>query len=744
MKLNLNLIALEGINSALVTPKVFAGIGTYRYNLVSHTGEWSNEIYQMLGRDPLLGPINLADPSQYLDEKQRMLLVELSLICIQTALPKQGLFKFKDENDNEHKVLMKFVPEADHSGIYNSIAGTMQDLNDLCATESLIPEKNESYLSLINHLDEVVFSLDIQGHGVFINPAWERFTNRSFASFIRHPFISFIYEEDRELYQSLFLDLITLRSPSVRQELRILKQDGEYLWVELHARNTINQSGFAAISGTLMNIDQRKEAEKIVFNQQLAIENAQEGIAVLDKNGRYLYLNRQHVELFGYASESELLGKTWDILYREDEIERINKNVFPQLLATGVLRFESRGTKKDGSAIYQSVCLTVLPDGGLICITDNITEQKKNEEELKEMALVASRTNLIVIISDASGVVTWVNDSFTQKTGYTLAEIVGQKTHVLLSGSETDQSTVDSIYEHLREGKDYQGEILSYDKNKKPIWFYIDVAPVRNEKGELVKFIAVESDITLKKQAEANILAAFNKERELSELKTQFIRMASHEFRTPMASIQTSMDVLKHYISNEKVQRGELLSVFDRHHSRIAHEIVRMAEIMNNVLLMGRLDAGKMVFNPVLTDLPEFFQSLIDEESLWRDGTAIQFQVEGQAVPMMIDRSFMTHILKNLLSNAFKYSGKNEVPKVELKFENTNFRLTVTDNGIGIPPLELKSLFQSFFRASNAEDVQGTGLGLVIIKQLTEMHFGTVSAESTLNKGSKFSILIPQ
>lgn len=744
MKDSPSLIATEVSNNAIDYQKIFAGIGTYRYNLVSHAGEWSSEIFKILGRDPLLGAINLANPNQYLDEKQRMFLVELSLLCIQTGVPKQGILKFRDENAQEHKVLMKFVPEADHLGIINSISGTMQDLSDLCETEAFIPEKNESYLSLINHLDEVVFSLDIQGQGVFINPAWEKLTNRSFAGFIRQPFITFIHEEDRELYQSHFLDLINLRTQTVRQELRILKQDGTFLWVELHARNTTNQSGFSAISGTLMNIDQRKEAEKIVFNQQLAIENAQEGIAVLDKDGKYLYLNHQHVELFGYSSESELLGKTWHVLYEEDEIERINESVFPQLLASGVLRFESRGVKKDGAAIYQSVCLTVLPDGGLICITENITEQKKNEEELKEMALVASRTNLIVIISDASGLITWVNDSFTQKTGYTLDEIIGKRTDVLLSGPNTDPSTVQNIYNHLLSGSDYQGEILSYDKYKNPIWFYIDVAPVRNEKGELVKFIAVESDITLKKEAEANILAAFNKEIELSELKTQFIRMASHEFRTPMASIQTSMDVLKHYVSNEKVQRGELISVFDRHHSRIAHEIVRMAEIMNNVLLMGRLDAGKMVFNPVVTDLHSFFQNLIDEESLWRDGAVIHFHVNGPSVPMLIDRSFMTHIFKNLLSNAFKYGAENEEPKVELEFENNHFRLSVSDKGIGIPPTELDSLFQSFYRASNAENVQGTGLGLVIIKQLTEMHFGTVSAESSLNEGSKFSILIPQ
>jgi signal transduction histidine kinase len=104
----------------------------------------------------------------------------------------------------------------------------------------------------------------------------------------------------------------------------------------------------------------------------------------------------------------------------------------------------------------------------------------------------------------------------------------------------------------------------------------------------------------------------------------------------------------------------------------------------------------------------------------------------------------MTHILKNLLSNAFKYGAKEEKPFVQLDFIDGHFKLSVSDNGIGIPESELNSLFQSFYRASNAEDVQGTGLGLVIIKQLTEMHNGTVSAESTLNRGSKFSILIPQ
>ena len=118
-----------------------------------------------------------------------------------------------------------------------------------------------------------------------------------------------------------------------------------------------------------MNIDQRKKAEMVVYNQRLAIENALEGIAVLDNQGRYVYLNKQHVVLFGYEEQQELLGKNWHMLYDEAEIARINTEVFPELMSKGLLRFESKGVKKDGTPIFQSVCLTALPDGGLICIT---------------------------------------------------------------------------------------------------------------------------------------------------------------------------------------------------------------------------------------------------------------------------------------------------------------------------------------------------------------------------------------
>ena len=264
-----------------------------------------------------------------------------------------------------------------------------------------------------------------------------------------------------------------------------------------------------------------------------------------------------------------------------------------------------------------------------------------------------------------------------------------------------------------------------------------------SEQGELKLVIGYGIDVTELKTAQKTVLELLEKERGLSDLKTQFIQMASHEFRTPMASIQTSMDILMHHIHKEDQEIEKLAPVFNRHHGRIEQEIGRITEIMNNILLMGRLDAGRMFFNPTENDISALIGSVVEEELYSHIGRSINFVVKGDAYWSNVDRSFISYMLKNLISNAFKYGRENEVPEVILEFESTGFKVKVVDHGIGIPEQEMKNLFQSFYRASNAENVQGTGLGLVIVKKLAEMHDGEVFGESLINEGSTFGFFIP-
>ena len=158
---------------------------------------------------------------------------------------------------------------------------------------------------------------------------------------------------------------------------------------------------------------------------------------------------------------------------------------------------------------------------------------------------------------------------------------------------------------------------------------------------------------------------------------------------------------------------------------------------------MGRLDAGRMNFNPIENDISALIASIVEEELLSHNGRSIRLQENGTPFNVNVDRSFIAYMLKNLISNAFKYGCEDETPEVILDFSEAGFKVTVIDHGIGIPQKEMDNLFQSFYRASNSENIQGTGLGLVIVKKLAEMHNGTVFGESEINKGSSFGFFIP-
>jgi PAS domain S-box-containing protein len=172
---------------------------------------------------------------------------------------------------------------------------------------------------------------------------------------------------------------------------------------------------------------------KNIPHHQIAIEQTQEGIAIVNVDQKFIYLNQAHVELFGYTSELELIGKTWHILYDHEEQTRIANEIFPNFDNQKSIRFESRGIKKDGTPIFQNVCLTRSQNGDIICSTHDITERKEQENRLKEIAIIAKVTTMMVLVTDKHGTITWVNKSFSQKTNWQAKEIIGQSILKILS-----------------------------------------------------------------------------------------------------------------------------------------------------------------------------------------------------------------------------------------------------------------------------------------------------------------------
>jgi len=493
------------------------------------------------------------------------------------------------------------------------------------------------------------------------------------------------------------------------------------------------------ILGYGLDITSIKNIESTLNKMSIAVKDAMDGIAVLDEKGKYIYVNEAHVKMFGYQHETDFIGNSWHMLYEKSEIERLESKIFPQIMTTGRWAGETRGILKNGQLVYQEISLTSLPDGGLICICRDKTKERNQKQRLERAAIVADNTSSVVIITDPQIKIQWVNKAFTDVTGYTLEDALG-KDPSFLHGPETDQKGLKKIFKRLMDKKGFSAEVLNYSKTGRKYWMQINTTPIFNEQKELVNFISVENDITQLKQAEENIKNSLQKEKELNELKSQFVSIASHEIRTPLASIQSSADLIKLFLDSNVVPKVKI----EKHLDKIESQISRLSTIMSNLLTVGRINLGKFDLHKNETDIENFVRNIITEFfSVTSDGRKVLFHVSGNKHKSHIDKVLMSQVLINLISNAIKYSIGKTNPEVSLEYQEEYFTIQVKDKGIGIPEDQHKNIFNSFFRANNVENIQGTGLGLVIVKKFVEMHKGKISFTSALGKGTTFKVKFP-
>jgi PAS domain S-box-containing protein len=246
---------------------------------------------------------------------------------------------------------------------------------------------------------------------------------------------------------------------------------------------------------------------------------------------------------------------------------------------------------------------------------------------------------------------------------------------------------------------------------------------------------AVINDITHRKQAEAELLRSLAREKELGQLKTNFVTTVSHEFRTPLGIIMSSAEILRDYL--------ERLEPEDRqqHLQSIHKSTRRMAELMEEVLVIGRLDSGKMDFQPRNLDLVTLCRRMVDEVLASTENVCpIQLKFNGDISEARADERLLQHIFTNLLANAVKYSEPGQPVEFTIDRQRTNVVFHVRDRGIGIPEADQSRLFQAFQRAQNVGQRPGTGLGLTIVKRCVEMHGGTISLESKAGEGTTVTV----
>jgi signal transduction histidine kinase len=227
---------------------------------------------------------------------------------------------------------------------------------------------------------------------------------------------------------------------------------------------------------------------------------------------------------------------------------------------------------------------------------------------------------------------------------------------------------------------------------------------------------------------------ALSKEKELGDLKSRFVSMASHEFRTPLSTILSSASLLAKYTLAEDQEKR------DRHILRIKSSVNNLTDILNEFLSLGKIEDGKVVANNVEFNIKDFVTSLCSEiTGILKKGQTLHYEHHGKNT-IFLDPALLKNILINLLSNAIKFSREEGVIGITTLLAGTQFEMRVKDTGIGISTEDQKHLFERFFRGNNVTNIQGTGLGLHIVSKYIELLNGNIAVESELEKGTEFII----
>ncbi len=564
---------------------------------------------------------------------------------------------------------------------------------------------------------------------------------------------------EAERIANTFSAVFTAQQPISGLENTNLHKDGHKVILETSGVPIFDADGnFRGYRGIDRDITERKQAEealRISENRLRAIIDAEpECVKLVAPDGTLLEINPAGRAMIEADNSEAVIGKSvYDLVAPEykQAYQALNDSVCQG--NKGKLEVEFIGCK--GKRIWMethAVPLRDEADGSLIqlAIARDVTERKQTEQALKEseekFRNLVEYTNDWVWASNLDGLFTYVNPKVRDILGYEPQEIIGKTVYELMSVDEADRFA-EVLQPFISQGEPFTNlEKTLINKNGHRVILESSGSPVCDRQGILQGYRGITRDITERKQAEFEILKALEKEKELSELKSSFVSMTSHEFRTPMSTILSSSELLEHY--HQKFTEEKRIA----HLHRIQSAIHQMTQLLNDVLTIGKAEAKQLKFQPELLDLEKFCRIFRQEMQLSIGNShQIIFTKQGEIPPTYMDEKLLRHIFSNLLSNAVKYSPQGSTIYWKLEIESVGaatpveYRaiFQVQDQGIGIPETDQKRLFDSFFRGTNVGMIPGTGLGLAILKNCVDLHGGEISISSQLGIGTTFTVILP-
>ena len=542
-------------------------------------------------------------------------------------------------------------------------------------------------------------------------------------------------------------------------------------------------------------VNKKNSNESLSNRFEVFIEHASIGILVVDTKGQINSANPFLLKMFGFEEE-DLLGLPIEKLipnrFQKNHIHHRDRYVKQPVNRPMGIGMDLYGQKKDGTEFPVEVSLGYYEIDGsrfVVAFVTDTTIRENNKKEIQRLyddleltvenrtkeltrtlqvlehlneKLEVTLTNQKAILDNAcimlfamnkNGLIQFFNPEACRITGYSESEVVNHFTPVMFHQPaeiehcrkelyDKHKVIVRNDFEVIKE-KALRNEINEmecvYRKKSGQLFpVSLTITPIIDKKKNVTGYMGVALDISVRKKSEENLLAALEKEKKLGELKSRFVSMASHEFRTPLSTVLSSAYLVEKYSATEDQPKRE------RHLARIISSVNNLTNILNEFLSVGKIEEGKISIHLSHYNIKKHTEQLVlDMTGNLKEGQYIDYRHEGEE-NVLTDIAIYKNIVLNLLSNAIKFSFEKSGIYVNTFVDETQLQLTVKDSGIGISKEDQEHLMERFFRAANATNIQGTGLGLHIVSKYVERLNGTIHFISELDRGTQFIITIKQ
>lgn len=774
LQLNRTIKELRKSEERLHEAQALARIGHFDWDVKTNTIYWSDEHYRIFGLAPQSIEISYQKFLSFLSSEE-VLRVNEAMRFLQSGGEFRSLaYQIKLPKEKIKYLQATMKAERSPSGELIRITGTTQDVTEQT-------EKARHLLALETAVENAAIPM-----------AFADLDNR--LSYINQAYLDTWGYSDKEEVIGQFPEGFGHSKHQISAILEHLHSDGYWkgealgrkkddtpFHIFLSTKLIHDEAGKVLGSmATFIDITALKEQEAALRKEKerahMYLEMAGSLILVVEKNEKVSLVNREGASVLGYV-DTEIIGQNWfDNFIPKTERQEV-RQLFHDIMNGRLEQREYHENKiitKNGQQKLIRWYNRLLPDeqGNPVATISSgidITQARQNEKELQESRVKLKRYTEQLEAEVKRQTKALAENQAKLKEATSLAKIgyweIDLQQDLQLSWSEEfyqlyevnekapsgdrnyfmpfvhveDRAKVrQNIKRAIAEGIDVHFEFRIQTPTQKEKYLRAELQCQKNTEGVLQKIFSIVQDITDQKRSAQQLEQALQKEKELSLMKSRFVSMASHEFRTPLTSILASAGLIEMYR-----ERGNLEKQI-KHVERIKSSVSNLTSILNDFLSLEKLESGKINFNAEQVHLPLFINEVKEEISLvTRKDQLIEYQHFGEET-VFIDQHLVKNILINLLSNAIKYSPKGQAVLLSTRLEDHRLIITVQDRGIGIPEEDQRQMFTRFFRASNAANIKGTGLGLTIVKRYLDLMGGKISFVSKLNEGTTFTVQIPQ